>query len=415
MPKQVSDWRNRVESVNTEVLPTDTVLPLNNYNNNNPIVFRIRQVPNFGIDTKNIQLQFDFKVQKLVDDQWVNIENTDKVTPENGFGFTLWSDVQLSIGGTLVTSPEYGRTSHLKNIFFKSLREQLSLESAMYYRDDPLAGDEVHHSKNKNAGGCLRWQSIVNGKTKSVTCPVYLDVFQSSGYFPDTVSCELRLFMAKPEVCILQEQADTYLQTRVVVTAANLRIPRFRMTAMNKSLTTNYESCRVLSYISPKGMASFNKTFNMQQVPYKIAVAVITEERWNGKQDKSPIYFTHNDVSNISVKVNDQMYPNQYGMSVDGGSATTNGYYNEAYTALFEGFGAIAPPFSYSTMDNGYTIFPIMLTPSQQNENKPLYGAADINVSFKNAPAANMMVLIFCYYNDKFTIDKHGRFNSSLN
>ena len=102
MSKQVSDrWREQIKTVNTEILPTDTILPLDNYNNSNPIVFRIRQVPNFAIDTKNIKLLFDFKVQKLVDDAWTDIALTDDIVPENGFGFTLWSDVHLTIGGTL--------------------------------------------------------------------------------------------------------------------------------------------------------------------------------------------------------------------------------------------------------------------------------------------------------------------------
>ena len=413
MPKQVSDrWREQIETVNTEILPTDTILPLDNYNNNSPIVFRIRQVPNFAIDTKNIKLLFDFKVQKLnAANAWGDIALRDNIVPENGFGFTLWSDVHLSIGGTLLTSPEYPRTSHFKNIFFKSMREQQSLEPAMYYRDDPIAGDAVYQSSRTNLGGFLRGQSIKTGKIKSVTTPIYVDVFQSPGYFPDTVSCELRLFMAKPELCLLQDpENDVYVKTRVVITSAKLLIPRFRMPGLSKTMTTNYESCRVLSFINPKGMASFNKSFNSLQIPHKIAIAVMTEERWNGKENKSPLYIEDCGVSNISVKVNDQMYPTQYGMNVDGGTK----YYNEPYGALFEGFGAIAPPFTYSTVDNGYVIFPVMLTPSQQDEKQPMFGAADINISFKTATTENMMILIFCYYNDTFTIDKHGRFQSSF-
>ena len=418
MTKRTSEsWRNRITSATTEILPTDTVLPLDNYNNQTPLVFRIRQIPSFGIDTKNIQLQFDFKVQKLANDQWVNIERADKIAPENGFGFTLWSDVHLAIAGSLVESTqEYGRISYLKNLLFKTVREQHALESAMFFLDNPLWGDTIHQNKDVNAGEFLRGESIKDGKIKSVTTPIYLDLFQTSGYFPDTVSFELRLFMAKPEICIFQDAdsptAGDFAKTRVVITAANLKVPRFQMSSgMHKTMTTNYESCRVLSFTNPQGMASFSKNFNTHQVPQKIAVAVMTEERWNGKPNKSPLYFHHCDVSNISVKVNDHVYPNQNGMNVD----AANNYFNEPYNALFEGFGAIAPHFSLSTVDNGFAIFPVMLTPSQQRDDRVLHGATDINVLFKKAAPTNQVILIFCYINGKFSFDKHGCFQSSLN
>ena len=82
---------------------------------------------------------------------------------------------------------QYASCKNFKNIFFKSMREQQSLESAMYYRDDPIAGDAVHQSVSTNLGGFLRALSIKTGKIKSVTTPIYVDVFQSPGYFPDTV------------------------------------------------------------------------------------------------------------------------------------------------------------------------------------------------------------------------------------
>ena len=416
----MSNWRDRIESISTQVIQCESVLPVNTDSNRNPVVFHVRATPGLIVDSKNIKLSFNAVVQKKKGDSWEDLKMTDKVCPYQNFGFSVWEDVQLFLGGTLCETSlrEYPRTSYLRNMLFTSEREQMSLESALFLKDSQIHGDTVLQSDDKDPGGAHRSLIVKDGKEITVLAPVYSDILQSGSYIPDTTGFTLRFYPAKSDKCLLQEKSavtaagattDQFQQLRVVISHAELRVPRCRLSGvLPKTITSNFECCKVLNYVSPKDMKTFSCSLNSDLLPSKIAMVLLSEDRFEGKQGESGLFFHHQYVGNITVKSNGNVLPTLSGMNMD----PENKDWSQPYSALFTQLNAVNPYIALSSFDNGNAIYGISL---QHGAKKPFKGTCDIDLTFQKAPTKNLVILLFCYYNSKYSIDKNGILKSEIN
>lgn len=405
-----SKGHRNVQSTTIDTIAAETVFPCDTDLNRNPITFNIRPVPGMAIQTKNIKLALKFTVKKQVDNVWVDIESADRITLLNGPGFSLFEDCHLSIGGTVceTASREYSRTSLIRNMLFTDERTQNSLESALYFQDNPLFRNSVLKSKDTNRGEAIRSEMIENGKTVAVITPVYMDIFLSDCLLPSHVDMVLRFYPTRSVNCLLQQEGSETLKAKVIISSAELYVPRCHTkNGVAKTIKVNYECTRVLNYLSPKTLMSFSKSLNVTKIPQKIAMVILTEGQYQGLEHFSGHYFHHNNVKNITVQCNGKIFPSLSGMNMD----PSLKHYNEPYNALFEQLHAICPNIGLTNFDNGNSIYGISL---EGATNSSKYGTCDISVSFSEAPSNNLVILLFCYYNSSFTIDKNGIFHTDM-
>ena len=339
------------------------------------------------------------------------------MSPYQNFGFSVWEDVQLFLGGTLCETSlrEYARSSYLHNTLFATEREQLSLQSALFLKDSQTLTDDVVQTRKLDAGSYTRGIIVKGGKPVTVLTPVYSDILQSDSYFPDNTEFTLRFYPTKTDKCVLQEKSPIagvggaaattdFQQLRVVINQAELHVPRCRLTvAIPKTVTSDFECCKVLNYMAPKNMKTFACSLNTDQLPSKIALVLLSEERFEGKQDKGGLYFHHQKVGNITVKSNGNVLPTLNGMNMNPGKSD----WSEAYNALFSQLNAVNPNIGITTFDNGNAIYGVSLG----NASK---GTCDIDLTFQTPPNKNLVILLFCYYNAKFSI-KNGILSSNIN
>lgn len=409
-PKE--NWRNDIVSASTEVINTQTVLPIDSFRNKTPLIFLIRPLENYVLDTKNIALHFDFGVYIEREGAWVGLEPADAVSPLQNFGFSLWQSCSLTVAGVLCeNSQEYARAAYLKNILFKSHREQQALESALFYFDNPLHGDIVAQNKGTNRGEYERSRIVKDLQVNKIITPIYLDLLQSYSFFTDKVNCELRLYINDTVNCLQANNAD--LKLKVEIVSASLHIPRYRLsTPIPKSLTVDYETCRVQNYMCPKDVKTFSKSLNTHQLPRKLIIVLLEEERYFGKLDKSPLIFAPFNVSNITVQANGQIYPELGGLNMDQDDKN----YAQPFSSLYNSLHAVSLPFGMTDMDNSFAIYGFNLTPGNQSSRprKTPIGAVDIDLVFKIPPTNNLVMLIFSYYDAKYHIDNKGIISTSI-
>lgn len=401
---------NKVDkSLTIETIQAETVFPVDTDLNRNALIFNIRPIPSHAIHPKNIKLLVTFKVLKDTEGKWVPIEPEDRITLYNGPAFSLFEDVHLTIAGTMTetSSREYSRTCFIRNMLFSDEREQKALQSALFMDDNPLFRNSVLKSKEINRGEAERSGMIENGNEITVIAPVLLDTLQIDALFPDFMSMVLRMYPQRSVNCLLQQEGLTEpkINAKVVITKAELQVPRYRINSIPRTLKGTYSCVRVLNYISPQSVMHFSRQINTNKLPKKLAIVILTEEQYHGLPSYSGHYFHHHNVNNVTVQCNGQALPKIGGMQI----SPSKKFYTEPYLALFDQLNAKNPPISLSNWDNGNAIFGISLESCQQSS-----GTCDISISFEKAPKSNLVILIFCYYKASYSIDKNGNFHSEL-
>lgn len=405
------NWRNNAKSVVLENVPSQTVFPIDSVSHHmTPIIFNVPSVPGFVVDTRNLELIFDFKVLKQNADglSWEPLEQADLVCPLNFFGAAVFQNASIAISGQQVEScPEYYRKAYLTAQLFKSQREKQALNSALLCEDNPFFGDSILTGDSQNNPSFLRSQNIKSGAVQTIITPIFLDSLQHNFYLPN-VSFDIKMYMARAEQCLLHKKPageKDLLKLKVSISYAALRVPRYQLkTSIPRTVTCDYSVCKALTFTSPAGLASFNRSLTMAQLPSKIVIATMPEDTYFGDIQHSGNQFYPNAVNNVRVTANCRHLPLESGISVDPEAKN----YTEAYRALFTQIHSDSPNFTVDSMDNGNVLFAFG-TGSQVE--KP--GSLNIFVSFKQAPVKNLIVLIFCWYQAKFHIDKHGTFSST--
>jgi hypothetical protein len=408
------NWRDTVTNTTVSHIVCDTLLPVDTNVHRNPLNFDVKAIPGQVIDLKNVRINAKFDVKKFVDGEWKALSAVDKVTLYNGFGFSVFEDVHLLVNGVLVETAqrEYGRISYLKNLLFSSEREQKSLATALFYEDTPGYLTTVLKSHVNNRGDYLRSKMITDGEC-SFDAPIYLDLFRSDAYLPDHASFMLKFYLARTENCLFQEVNGQPLTLRVEIKSATLYVPRCQLnTSIPKSLTVPFETVRVLTYLSPKDTLSFSRSLNTNQIPKKLAVVLLSEAQHRGDVSTHGFEFNPHAVSNVLVTCNGQSHPFIGGMPVDYDAKK----WLEPYKALFTQLHAENPLFGIEYFKYGFAIYGFNLTPDHhsQRETKPQFGACELDIQFKTAPTENLMVLVFCYYDGKYIVDK-GEIISNVN
>jgi hypothetical protein len=391
----------------TEIVNCDTPLPIDIDSHRTPLLFNVRPVPNQVIDTKNIRLFVKFRILKKKEGKYVTLDPSDKVSPQNNFGFGLFEDVHLTINGipTETAQREYARSSYLKNLLFTSASEKRMLEGAWFHEDAQGYVDRVDNDRQKNYGEANRTTNVNSYEHCSFLAPVYLDTLQAGVYFPDHVGFTLHFYPARTLTCVLYN--GTY-DLKLEILESQLFVPRCLLSTLPlKTFSARYENMKVLSYVNPKEVMSFSKSLNTNQVPKKLAIVVLTETQHRGGQMRpSIIRFQNHDVKSVRVRCNGQTYPTAAGMNMD----FDKNLYHEAYNALFTQLKADNTHFGCGTFDSNYCIFGVDLPPGHHSgkEKNGTYGTCDLDLEFANAPKENMVITVFCYFDSQFSFNDKG-------
>jgi hypothetical protein len=421
------NWRDHVTVRSTEIVTCDTNLPVDIGKQRTPLLFHVRPVPNQLVDTKNIRLLVKFRMMKkqpavaakdgkpAKPAEWVGISVGDSIAPHNNFGFGVFEDVHLTVNGALAETAqrEYARSSYLKNLLFTDLTEKRMLEGAFFFEDTPGRIDMVLADNAYDTGVTNRVFAIQNGMEASFIAPVYLDILQAGAYFPDHVGFTLQFYPSKPVNCILYGGEGAQPDIKLEILDAELHVPRCQIsTPTLKQFSVQYDSMKVLSYINPKEVQSFSRSLNINQLPKKLAMVVLSENQYHGVNKPSAINFEHHNVKSVRVRCNGQTYPTAVGMLMDYAKED----HRQPYTAIFTQLNAVSPHFGIGGFDNGFAIYGVDLPPGHKSskiDNGGIYGTCDVDIDFAKSPKENLVILIFCIYDSQFSFDSKGIVHNS--
>ena len=400
----------------------DSYYPINNYESDNFLQFRIPASVGIYSDLSQIYLQFTLKIlvqKKQAENTWTEPTNTtsgDWFDICNASGYSLFKHLSISLNGTQVTNDTlHSYTSYIKllttfplediskiaNLYhlehYKSIQQTLSDDS--YFTDldetNPIA---IRLTKLRTYGVNIR-------------IPLIADICQTSMYMLDGVQISIKLSLHSNNFVFLTTQEQPLIaggdpkKYSYKLSNIKLDIQKFKPTensynALMKSLLPTNNNIPTINYLyTSKLIRQYHLSNNISEflidlpfnntIPERIFLAFLNYDTFNTNDFKTNgLYLTHLNISNIFITINGSTL---YNIQTD----FTNHNVSELYhnTILCLGKDHLL---TYDNFINGATLIAFNLANFDPiaDIRIPYYGSLRIVLTFSSRLSQNAVLIL---------------------
>jgi hypothetical protein len=390
-----------------------------------PIEFDVSASGDDYLDLANSFLCVRAKITRVNND---DLDAADTVGPVNNFLHSLFSQVDVSLNGTLTTNSTntYAYRAYIETMLSYGLEAKSSqLTSALFYKDEagkmdksnPLAANAV----DRNSGLAKRQTFGAESHEIDMIGRIHTDIFFQERYMLNEVNAKIKLIRSNDAFCLMATGGQ---QFKVVVTAASLLIRIIKLStsvflAHAKTLengTAKYPIWRVIckSFTVPAGYldVSHEKLFS-GQLPVRLIVGLIVglvdNRAYNGDRERNPFNFQHFSLTEIGIYLDGQLH----GLKPLKLDFAANRYV-AAYAGLFGGTNKInrdeGNDIDRSDYAGGYALYAYDLTPDlaeNDHVNLSRQGTVRLNLKFGAALAHTITVVAYAEFENMIEIDRN--------
>lgn len=384
-------------------------------NGGGPLEFSIASNPEQYLDLSRTRL---FLKVQLVKGDGGNLGNNAKVAPVNNLLHSLFSQVDVKLQNTIVTSSfnTYPYKAYFETLFcFGEDAKKGYKTSQLWFPDKGDGWDKTDPAGNDNNPGFdKRRELTANSKTVELIGRPHVDLFHQSRYLIPGVDMHLKFIrsetnfhlMADGEFKLLIKEAKLYVR-RVKI---NPSIALAHTAAMEKGESAKYPIRRgtTTACTIPQGSLTFHKDNLVSgQLPRRIILGFVSNPSFNGDRRNNPFRFQHFNLNYISLSTGNQSFPAQP-LTPD----FRAGLYLQAYENLCStlgfteedrGFGVDREEFA-----DGYTLFAFDLTADQcqgSHVDPISYGNIKIEVHFARGLPEPVNLIAYSEYDSSIKID----------
>ncbi|XP_041375264.1 uncharacterized protein F54H12.2-like [Gigantopelta aegis] len=332
---------------------------------NSPVEFNVYGQGIDYIDLKRTKLHVRSKITKA---NGCALVKDEKVGPVSMWLQSLWSQVDMTLNGKLITTSTnlYPYKTYLK-VFLNgaSTVKESSLQSQLYYKDTSEAIDSADPVGGVNTGLAIRGVLCELSHTVDMEGPLYEDFFDIKRYLINGVNLQIKLFWTRPSFSLMAGEDNP--DYRVKIEDVYLRVCKVQhytaiITAHSKMLQDTeakypFTKSNIKVATIPKGQLSFTWDRLFQnKCPNKIVVSLVSAEAVNGSYTTNPFNFAMYDLDSIVLYVNSEsllVQPLHVGKK----------QYILAYNNLFEGRESIGLDVSRNDFGSGYALYQFTLEP----------------------------------------------------
>lgn len=350
--------------------------PISSINDGTPIEFAVSGSGLEYLDLQNTQL---YVRAQIVQADGTAIGNNAEVGPANLFLHSLFSEVDVKLNETLVTSTNntYSYRAYLETLLsYGNDSKSSQLTSALYYKDTPGTMDATNPhaaAAAANHGLLKRYSFFNNGGVVDMVGRLHADLFFQDKYLPSEVNMRIRLVRNKATFCLVSSVNDAAF--KVKIHDCKLYVRKVKLSpsvyiAHAKALevgNAKYPIRRVIckTFTIPRGNLDWvHENLFHGQIPTRIVMACLDNDAFNGSYAKNCFNFKHYNMNHIKLLVDGQQHnlrpikmnfaQNQYIMGyMSLFSATGKQYANEGIDIKRDEY------------KKGYTIFAFDLTSDQ--------------------------------------------------
>jgi hypothetical protein len=382
--------------------------PISSLTEGAPIEFDIASSGDDYVDFAN---SFLYVRVKIVRAGGAHLDPTDTIGPANNFLHSLFSQVDVSLNGTLITSSTntYPYRAYIENLLtYGPAAKQSHLTGCLFYKDEAGKMDQANPNADagdRNGGLTKRAAFIARSREVDLIGRIHSDIFFQQRYMLNEVNTKIKLTRSKDAFCLMASGDQAF---KVKIMSAALFVRKVKISpsvylAHAKTLETGlakYPIRRVIckTFTIPSGYLDISqeKLFS-GQLPSRLIIGCVDNRAYNGDLARNPFNFQHFSVREISVFLDGQ----QHGikpLTQDYGS----GQYVPAFMSLFSGTGKDnrdeGNDISRLDFANGYTLYAFDLSPDlADNDHFNLSRQGTVRVDMKFATALEHTVTVIAY------------------
>ncbi|XP_072014879.1 uncharacterized protein F54H12.2-like [Amphiura filiformis] len=285
-----------------------------------PLEFNINGGDEY-LDMSSTILQVQAKITRANGN---DLEAQDQVGPINLFLHSLFSQVDISINGRLVS---HSSSTYTYRALFESLLNydknstETQLTTGLFYKDTPTKMDVANPlatNATANLGLKKRTRFTTNSKVIDLSGPLHADICFQGKYLLNGLDLKIKLHRAKDSFCLMSDEVAADYKVKIV--GASLLIRKVTLSppiilahakALEKS-TAKYPIKRVLvkSFTVPQGDLSVTKEgLFTGQLPTRLVVGLVNNTAFNGSYETNPYNFQHFDLNKFGVFIDGQQVP----------------------------------------------------------------------------------------------------------
>ena len=383
-----------------------------------PIEFEISGTGDEYIDFGNSLLYVKAKITQPNGENLADDANTG---PVNLFLHSLFSQVDIELNGTLITSSTntYPYRAMLETLLsYGEDAKNTQLTSALYYKDDAEHMDTVaqDNENTRNGGLVKRSKHISKSHVVDMMGRLHADIFFQDRYMLNEVTTKIKLVRSKDAFCVMSDA-----NCKVTIVNATMLVRRVKLSptvflAHAKAMesgTAKYPIRRVVckTFTIANGFldVSHEKLFS-GQLPTRIVVGLVRNDAFNGNRERNPFNFQHFNVTEISLYLDGQQQSRIKPMQLN----YQSDHHVRAYNTLFVKTGKIARDegiaIDRADYKNGYALYAFDLTADLGDEdhfNLARQGSVRLVMKFAEALTTTVTVVAYAEFENVIEIDRN--------
>lgn len=401
------------ESMYIEVKPSSSI------ENNGKISFRIIGTPNYYLDAQDSFLWVSFKLVNLDDSDFTSGED---VSVCNGFLHSMFADVDVSIQNQSITKRPtnncYPYKAYFETLFRFAHQNKSDLEGSLFHLDT----DEFKLA-DTNLGYKNRKEYCAGSELKELTGKLFFDLTDQNRFILNNTTMSISLTRSKDEFCILAPKhgaAAAPVSGKLKISDASFFIRRHnvypsvsishqKLLEMNHTAMYPTTESSISFFTIPKGNQSFlEDNLFMGQIPSRIIVGMVENAAFIGDYKKNPFKFIHNNLTYISLMVNNMPVPHR-ALSLDFTKQSYITAFHLLNKCVSKVNGDTGLPFPLSTYVKGNCFFGFDIRPLDLPDTT-LYlentGNCKLDLKFSAGLSEATTVIVYAEFQKVLSIDK---------
>jgi hypothetical protein len=393
--------------------------PISSLTDGGPIEFEVSSTGTDYIDYANSYLYVRAKITKS---NGTNLADTDKVGPVNNFLHSLFSQVDVTLNGTMITNSTntYPYRAYIETLLsYGPPAKKSHLTASLFFKDEAGkmdVSDPKAAAADGNKGLAKRASFTSESAEVDMIGRIHSDIFFQERYMLNEVNTRIKLTRSKDAFCLMAaEQAYKVQLTAAAFFVRKVKISPSVYLAHAKTLESGmakYPIRRVIckTFTIPAGYldVSHEKLFT-GQLPTRLIVGCVDNTAFNGDVTKNPFNFKHFSLNEVMVYLDGQ----QLGIKPLS-SNFARGQYISAFTSLFNGTGKSnrdeGNDIDRSDFANGYTLYAFDLSPDlSENDhfNLACQGTVRLDLKFATALPHTVTVVAYAEFENIIEIDRN--------
>jgi hypothetical protein len=372
------------------------------------------------IDLANTQL---FVRAKITQNNGENIGNAHHVAPVNLLMHSLFSEVDLKINDTLVTSTNntYAYRAYIEtSLSYGIAAKKSQLTAAMYYKDNANSMDEGNpHAENAGNKALVKRHAFFDTSrpVDMIGC-IHSDLFFQDKYLPSDCGIRVRLVRNKDAFCLMSSQPNSLYKIHILDCKLYIRKVKLSPSvflahakAFEQS-NAKYPIRRVIckTFTVPAGnLDCSQENLFAGQLPTRLVIGCVDNDAFNGSYGKNPFNFKHFNLTQIKVYLDGQQ---QHIKPLETNYAA-NQFVN-AYMSLYSGTGKQQKDegnfIERSEYSGGYALYAFDLTPDMAEEghfNLAKEGSVRVDLKFSAALPNTINIIAYAEFENVIEIDRN--------